>query len=104
MRDIYSILFGAVFTVATATALGSLLIARLRVALYRTEAALIAFVVGSGCLSFLTALLCIVHQARKGVFQWGGAVIIALAIWVARRSPKRRELPALPLKWIGGFF
>jgi hypothetical protein len=104
MRDICSILFGAVFTVAVATALGSLLIARLRVALYRTEAALIAFVVGSGCLSFVTALLCMIHQARKGVFQWGGAVIIALAIWVARRSPKRRELPALPLRWIGGFF
>jgi hypothetical protein len=103
MRDIFSILFGAIFTVAVATALGSMLIRILRVQLYRIEAALFAFVAGAGCLSFVTALLCLVHAARKGVFQWGGTVVIAAAWWMARGKPKRRELPAVPLKWWAAF-
>jgi hypothetical protein len=103
MREIFSILFGATFTVAVATALGSLVLGRLRVTLYRMEAALIAFVAGAGCLSFLIAILCVLHQARKGVFLWGGAAIIALAVWQGRRTPRRRELPAVPLAWSVGF-
>src|SRR5215471_1725320 len=99
MRDIFSILFGAGFTVAVAAALGSLVIGALRVRLYRLEAALFAFVVGAGCLSFLTALLCLVGVARKGVFQWSGAAFILGAWWVARGRTRRRELPAVPLKW-----
>ena len=99
MRDLFSILFGAVFTVAVATALGSLVIGVLRVKLYRMEAALIAFIAGAGCLSFLTALLCTVHLARKGVFQWGGSAVLLLAWWARRNRPPRRELPAAPLKW-----
>src|SRR3981081_2316766 len=104
MREILSILFGAAFTVTVATALGSLLIARLRVTLYRMEAALIAFLAGAGCLSWVTALLCMVHGARKGVFQWGGAAVIARAWWSARGRPKRRELPAVPLRWWAVFW
>jgi hypothetical protein len=104
MRETFYILFGAAFTIAVSTALGSLLLARLRIALYRTEAALIAFVAGAGCLSFVTALLCTVHLARKGVFQWLGAGVIALAVWTARKAPRRRELPAVPLTWWAGFF
>jgi hypothetical protein len=104
MRDVLSILFGAVFTVSVATALGSLVIGALRVRLYRVEAALFQFVAGAGCLSFLTAILCITHLARKGVFQWGGAMILIAAWWAARGRPKRRELPAVPLKWWAGFW
>src|SRR3954464_15343398 len=99
MRDIFSILFGAAFTVAVATALGSILIGALRIRLYRMEAALIAFIAGAGCLGFLTALLCVIHQARKGVFQWGGAAVLLLAWWLRRGRSARRELPAVPLKW-----
>ncbi|HJZ96106.1 MAG TPA: discoidin domain-containing protein [Candidatus Solibacter sp.] len=99
MRDIFSILFGTLFTVAVATSLGSIVIGVLRVKLYRIEAVLIEFITGAGCLGFLTSLLCLTHTARKGVFQWAGGVIIAVAIWLARRRPKRLELPAVPLKW-----
>src|SRR5215831_3153050 len=104
MREVLSILFGAAFTVAVATALGSLVIGALRVKLHRVEAVLFEFLVGAGCLSFLTALLCMVHGARKGVFQWGGAAILGVAWWVARGRPKRRELPAVPLKWWAVFW
>jgi hypothetical protein len=104
MRDIFSILFGAGFTVAVATALGSLIIGAMRVRLYRVEAAIFAFVAGAGCLSFLTALLCLAGVARKGVFQWGGAAIIFGAWWLTRGRPRRRELPAVPLKWWAAFW
>jgi hypothetical protein len=104
MRDVFSILFGAGFTVAVAMAFGSLLIGALRVRLFRLEAALFQFVVGAGCLSFLTALLCLLHIARKGVFQWGGALVLIVAWWMSRGRPNRRELPAVPLKWWAGFW
>src|ERR1017187_6445667 len=97
MRDVANILFGAVFTVAVSVALGALLVARLRLTLYRWEAALIAFIAGAGCLSFLTAILCVLHVARKGVFQWGGLAILLLAVRQARGAPRRKSLPALPL-------
>src|ERR1035438_5781860 len=104
MRDVADILFGAAFTVAVSVALGALLLARLRIALYRWEAALIQFVAGAGCLSFLTAILCTLHLARKGVFQWGGLLLIALALWQVRGTPRRKSLPAVPLTWMMSFF
>jgi hypothetical protein len=103
MREVADILFGAAFTVAVSTALGALLIARLRLTLYRWEAALIQFVAGAGCLSFLIAILCALHVARKGVFLWGGLAIIAWSIREARPAPKRKSLPAISLSWIALF-
>src|SRR5215475_15517021 len=100
MRDVFSILFGAALTVGVAAALGSLLMSRLRIDLHRMEAALIGFAAGSGLLSFLIALLCVVHAARKGVFLWGGLAILGLAVWSGRGRTKRRELPAAPLRWL----
>ena len=104
MREVANILFGASFTVAVSVALGALLFARLRVALYRWEATLFQFVAGAGCLSFLTAILCTLHIARKGVFQWGGLIAIFFALRQARRAPGRRSLPAVPLTWMTAFF
>jgi hypothetical protein len=103
MREVIDILFGAAFTVAVSVALGSLLVSRLRLTFYRWEAALIEFVAGAGCLSFLIAILCALHMARKGVFQWGGLAMIALAVWQARGVPRRKSLPAVSLKWIALF-
>jgi hypothetical protein len=104
MREVADILFGAAFTVAVSVALGALLVARLHLALYRWEAALFEFVAGAGCLSFVTAILCTLHLARKGVFLWGGLAIILLAARQARRTPGRKSLPAVPLTWMAVFF
>lgn len=104
MREVADILFGAAFTVALSVSLGAILVARLRIPLYRGEAALIEFVAGSGCLSFLTAILCTLHLARKGVFLWGGIGVIALALWLIRGSPRRKSLPAISLTWMVPFF
>src|ERR1035437_215194 len=104
MREVANILFGAAFTVAVSVALGALLVVRLRLTLYRWEAELIEFVAGAGCLSFLIAILCTLHIARKGVFQWGGLAVIALALWQAKGAPRRKSLPAVPLTWMAAFF
>lgn len=100
MREVTDILFGAVFTVAVSVALGALLLKRLRVELYRWEAALFQFVLGAGCLSFLTAILCVLNAARKGVFQWSGLLVIAIAVWQSRSTPRRRSLPVISLTWM----
>jgi hypothetical protein len=108
MSELLYNLFGAVFTVAVATALGSLLLSRLRAPLARGEAALIAFVSGAGLLSFVIALLCVLHQARRGVFLWMGMVTLVLSAaerWRRSRSGSvRRELPAIPLAWLSAFW
>src|ERR1035437_10276022 len=104
IREVADILFGASFTVAVSVALGALLVARLRLTLYRWEAELIGFVAGAGCLSFLIAILCTLHIARKGVFQWGGLAVIALALWQGKGAPRRERLPGVPLTWVAAFF
>ena len=71
-KEVYSILFGAGFTVAVSIALGSPAAACLRVRLYRVETTLFAFIAGAGVLSLLVTLLCLMQQARKGVFLWVG--------------------------------
>jgi hypothetical protein len=104
MREVANILFGAAFTVAVSVALGALLLARLRIVLHRWEATLFQFVAGAGCLSFLTAILCTLHVARKGVFQWAGLLVIAAALRQAKGAQRRKSLPAVPLTWIALFF
>jgi hypothetical protein len=104
MREVANILFGAAFTVAVSVAVGALLVARLRLTFHRWEAALIEFVAGAGCLSFLIAVLCTLHVARKGVFLWGGLAVIALALRQESRHPRRKSLPAMPLTWMTTFF
>ncbi len=103
MREVADILFGAAFTVAVSVGLGALLLARLRLTFHRGEALLFEFVAGAGCLSFLISLLCALHLARRGVFQWGGLAIIGLAAWQARSVPRRKSLPGVPLKWMALF-
>ncbi len=79
MREVADILFGAAFTVAVSLALGSLLLARLRLAFYRWEAALFEFVAGAGCLSFLTASFAFSMSPAK-VYSSGAG-------WLLSRSP-----------------
>ena len=100
MPEPLSILFGAGFTVAVSIAMGSLLLRRLRVALHQVEWTLIAFVTGAGCLSFVTTILCLIQQARKGVFLWGGWGIILWAVRSGRTGARRRTLPAVSLVWM----
>ncbi len=104
MRELVNILFGAVFTVAVSSALGFLLIDRLRLKFYRFEATLFAFLAGAAFLSFLVTLLSFVHEARRGYFLWGGLLAIAAAVWRNWGRERRRSLPAIPLDWLVPFY
>src|SRR5438552_7619981 len=81
------ILFGALFTVCTATALGTFLLRRFTVQLDRGEYFLFSFLTGSALLSTLVFLLCAVHLALKGVLLAVGIAAIAAAY-------RYRSLPA----------
>src|SRR5947208_3415928 len=101
MKEVLSILFGAGFTAGVSLAIGTVLLRSLRIRLYRTEATVFAFIVGSGVLSLIVTLLCIVQVGRKGVFLWGGVAAIAIALWRARANRiVRRTLPAIRLDWL----
>jgi hypothetical protein len=104
MSQVIHIIIGAGFTVAVALAIGSVLIRRLGAALHRVEAALFAFLAGSACLSLAVFVLCLIHQARRGVLLWSGAAVIAGAVWRSRKQPRRKELPAVPVAWMSLFW
>jgi hypothetical protein len=95
-----SAIAGAAFTVAVCLALGSLLLRRLRLDFHRLEAGLFAFVTGSACLSLAVFVLCVIHQARLGVFLSGGAGAVGWAVWKARQDRPRLPLPAVPRAWL----
>jgi hypothetical protein len=99
MPSLVYILFGASFTVATAWALGALLLRRLAAALSRLEACLVAIIVGSACLSIVVFGLCAVNLARKGVYLGFGLLTIALAVRYTRRAFRSEPFPALPPAW-----
>ena len=100
MRQVIAILFGAAFTVAASAALGSLLLRRLRVSLYREEAALFAFLTGAALTSLAVFFLCLIHQARWSVFLAGGVIAIARGAGFSLRTgfirSGRKPLPAAP--------
>lgn len=88
------ILFGALFTLVTAWALGRLALTRLRAHLAREEGDLFAVVAGSGLLSLLILILALVHAIHNVVLLALGAIIIAAA-W---RAGELRRYPGEPLK------
>lgn len=100
MGEVLHILFGAAFTVAASIALGTILMRCLGLIWHRGEVALLGFVVGSGCLSFLISLLSLVHLARRGIFLWGGLALIGWGVWEERREAPRKRLPPAPAAWI----
>ncbi|MEI9972283.1 MAG: hypothetical protein WDO73_09640 [Ignavibacteriota bacterium] len=65
---------------------------------HRLEATLFAFVAGSACVSLAVFGLCVVHQARLGVFLAGGTGAVAIAVW--KRGAPRNSLPAMPRAWV----
>jgi hypothetical protein len=87
MPQVVAILFGAAFTVAISAALGRILLARMKVPLYRDETVLFGFLAGAALLSLATFFLCLVGIAHWGVFLVGGAAVIFRAATVRGWSP-----------------
>lgn len=94
-----SILFGALFTVTIAYALGRVLLQRLRVKLTREEELLFGFVTGAPLLSLLMFALASLHLIYDGVLFAVGLAIIGYA-WKHNAFARSTErLPALPRLW-----
>ena len=92
-------LFGALFTVAVALALGSLLLRKLSLPLYRLEERLFGFLVGSACLSMIVFALALIKMAQGSVFFLLGSLIIGYALFKKVHRPKGSEFPPLPRMW-----
>ncbi len=100
MKAALYILFGALFTVFTATALGTLLLRSLRIRLYRIEERLLAFVTGSALLSLFVFVCGATHLVYKGVFLVAGAGAVGAAIWRGGHRPSAENAPPVPRLWL----
>src|SRR6266851_2660940 len=99
MRSVIYSLCGASFTIATAWALGTVLLRRLSVSLDELEERLLGFVAGTACLSTIILALCTLGLARKGSFLVLG-LLATLIVLRGRANPKRGDRPArLPRAW-----
>jgi hypothetical protein len=99
MRFVLSILLGTGLTVATAWALGAILIRKLSLVFYRSEEWLFSFLIGSACLSGIVFALATVGLARKGVFLALGLLAIGYAAFLGAHRSRASRFPALPRIW-----
>lgn len=95
MPPAIKILFGAVFTVATSWALGTVLIRRLGLRFHALEERLLAFIIGSACLSEIMFALAALHLVRRGILWVLTGLVVVLAARSRRSPPKDDAPPAL---------
>jgi Dolichyl-phosphate-mannose-protein mannosyltransferase len=99
IKALAPILFGALFTVATAWAMGAILLQRFAGVFYKTEARLFEFVSGSACLSAVVFTLCIFKFARPGVFLAVGLASFAYVLYSKPWRAHTKTFPPLPALW-----
>jgi hypothetical protein len=99
MRVVLAILFGAGFTLATAWSIGAILLRKLRLALYRMEERLFAFMLGSACLSAVMFALSALHLVRRGVLLALGILAMGYAFYSGAHRSKGHAFPAMPKRW-----
>jgi hypothetical protein len=104
MPKVISILFGALFTVATAYSLGRLILYRLTTKLAREEQHLFGFVTGAVALSAWMFVLCCLHLVYDAVLLTSGALAIAAACKTGAFKPSADRLDPLPQLWRYLFF
>lgn len=99
MRAVVAILFGASLTIATAWALGAILLRQLSLTLYRMEERLFAFMLGSACLSAILFPLAALRLVHRGVLLVLGILVIGYALYSGAHKARGEKFPALPLLW-----
>jgi len=99
MIRVLAILFGALFTVATAWALGAILFRKLALTLEAWERRLLEFVVGSACLSAIVFALCAVRFIHRGVLLLLGLAAIGYAGYSGALRFVGKPFPPLPRLW-----
>lgn len=99
MPKAFSILFGALFTIATAYGLGRLLLQRLKPDFTREEQHLFGFVAGAPVLSLIIFLLACVHLIYDATFLVLGVLVFAAVLKTRAYQTNSDRLPALPRLW-----
>src|SRR5579863_370496 len=99
MRQLPLIAFGWLLTVLTSWCAGKLLLRRVAVHLYRQEEDVMAFLIGSACLSTLIFLLCAVRLVSRPLFLAVALVVTAAGIQQRIWRPAGDRLPHLPVMW-----
>ena len=99
MMRVPAILFGALFTVSTAWALGAILFRRLSLVFEAWEERLLSFVVGSACLSAIVFALSAVKLIRRGVLLVLGLALIGYAVGSGAFRSSGKTFPPLPRLW-----
>jgi hypothetical protein len=99
MIRVLAILFGALFTVVTAWALGGILFRKLALKLHRWEERLLEFVTGSALLSAIVFAICAVRFAHRGVLLILGLAIIGYAVYSGALRVSGESFPPLPRLW-----
>lgn len=102
MKQVLYILFGALFTGAFSLALGRLLLARLRLHLYRAEQWLFAYLLGAASLSLIVFALSACHLFHKNILLLAGAAAI-IAAWrtgALRVAAQPAPLPPPFWRWL----
>ena len=103
MIRVLAILFGALFTVATAWALGAILFRKLALVVEAWEERLLEFVVGSALLSGMVFVLCAARVVHRGVLLILGIAIIGYAAFSGALRFSGRLLPPIPHLWLAVF-
>jgi hypothetical protein len=103
MIRVVPILFGALFTAATAWSLGMLLFRRLALVFHAWEERLLAYIVGSACLSGIMFVLCATRLARRGPLLFLGLAIIGYAVYSGALRSSGKRFPPLPKLWLWVF-
>jgi hypothetical protein len=103
MIRVIPILFGALFTVATAWSLGMLLFRRLALVFHAWEERLLAFLVGSAGLSAILFALSALRWVHRGVLLALGLAIIGYAAYSGAFRFAGKLFPPLPPLWRGVF-
>lgn len=99
IRALSPILFGALLCVATAWAMGSILLRSFAGIFYKWEARLFAFIAGSACLSAVVFALCIFKFARPGVFLAIGLASILYAAYSGADRVHIKRFAPMPALW-----
>jgi hypothetical protein len=99
MIRVIPVLFGALFTVATAWSLGMLLFRRLALTLHAWEERWLAFVAGSALLSGIMFVLSATRLVRRGILLVLGLAIIGYAAYSGALRLSDRKFPPLPRLW-----
>ena len=99
MIQVLPILFGALFTAATAWSLGMLVLRNVAALVYIWERRLLAFVVGSAGLSAVLFVLSAVRLVYPGVLLMLGAGIIGYAAYSGAFRSAGKAFPPLPQLW-----